>query len=164
MNRLALTTLVALTTTLFAPAFATPARAQAPAGLTIPVTGFAPGVVFAGTFDVNRFVASDGGVALTGTIIGTVTDTAGNVTSVVRNVAVPVDIAQATCAILHLNLGPLDLDLLGLVVHLNEIVLTIDAQSGPGKLLGNLLCAVVGLLDSPGGLARLLNDILGILG
>ena len=30
-------------------------------------------------------------------------------------------------------------------------------------LLGNLLCAVAGLLDNPGGLAALLNQILAIL-
>jgi hypothetical protein len=47
---------------------------------------------------------------------------------------------------------------------LSQVILDIVAQSGPGNLLGNLLCAVVGLLDNPGGLARLLNDLLGILG
>ena len=72
-----------------------------------------------------------------------------------------------TCDILHLVLGPLDLNLLGLVVHLDQVVLDITAQSGAGNLLGNLLCAVAGLLD--GGLnlnsvARLLNRILSILG
>jgi hypothetical protein len=46
-------------------------------------------------------------------------------------------------------------------VHLN-----ITAQSAPGNLLGNLLCAVAGLLN--GGqlgaqLAALLNQILAIL-
>ena len=44
------------------------------------------------------------------------------------------------------------------------IVLDITAESGPGNLLGNLLCAVAGLLDNPSGLARLLNQILAILG
>ncbi len=75
----------------------------------------------------------------------------------------------ATCDILHLNLGPLDLNLLGLVVHLDKVVLDIVAQSGAGALLGNLLCAVAGLLDGPGlggllgQLSGLLNQILGIL-
>jgi hypothetical protein len=67
------------------------------------------------------------------------------------------------CDILHLELGPLNLDLLGLVVNLNRVVLDIDAVSGPGNLLGHLLCAVVGLLDSPGPLAQLLNRILAII-
>jgi hypothetical protein len=30
--------------------------------------------------------------------------------------------------------------------------------------LGNLLCAIVGLLDNPNGLAQILNQILGIIG
>jgi hypothetical protein len=77
--------------------------------------------------------------------------------------------ARATCPILHLVLGPLDLDLLGLQVHLDRVVLNIDAQSGPGNLLGNLLCAVAGLLDGGlqgllGRLVNLLNQILGQLG
>lgn len=49
--------------------------------------------------------------------------------------------------------------------------LTINAEQGPGNLLGNLLCAVAGLLDTPSpvagvlnGIARLLNQILSILG
>ena len=74
------------------------------------------------------------------------------------------NITQATCSILHLDLGPLNLNLLGLQVDLSEIVLDITGQTGPGNLLGNLLCGIAGLLDSPGGLARLLNQILGILG
>lgn len=66
-------------------------------------------------------------------------------------------------------LGPLDLDLLGLVVHLNQVHLNITADAGPGNLLGNLLCAIAGLLD-PGplsnlqALVNLLNQILAILG
>lgn len=77
--------------------------------------------------------------------------------------------ARATCPILHLVLGPLDLDLLGLQVHLDRVVLNVDAQSGPGNLLGNLLCAVAGLLDGGlqgllGRLTTLLNQILGQLG
>ena len=51
------------------------------------------------------------------------------------------------CPILHLELGPLDLNLLGLRVQLNQVVLDITAERGPGNLLGNLLCAIAGLLD-----------------
>ena len=69
-------------------------------------------------------------------------------------------IGETTCEILHLDLGPLSLDLLGLQIDLSRVVLDITAQAGAGNLLGNLLCAVAGLLDNPGGLARLLNQIL----
>ena len=76
--------------------------------------------------------------------------------------------ARARCDILHLVLAPLDLDLLGLQVHLDRVVLDIVAVSGAGNLLGNLLCAVTGLLDGGlngalGRLVRLLNNILGAL-
>ena len=72
-------------------------------------------------------------------------------------------ITEATCEILHLDLGPLSLDLFGLQVDLSRIILDITAESGAGNLLGNLLCAVAGLLDNPSGLARLLNRILELL-
>jgi hypothetical protein len=70
-----------------------------------------------------------------------------------------------TCPILRLSIGAIDLNLLGLVVHLNPILLTINAQGGAGNLLGNLLCAVAGLLDplNLGGLTDLLNQIVNIL-
>jgi hypothetical protein len=77
--------------------------------------------------------------------------------------------SMAACDILHLVLGPLDLDLLGLQIHLNRVVLDIVAVAGAGNLLGNLLCAVAGLLDGGplGGLLAqltdLLNQILGAL-
>jgi hypothetical protein len=53
----------------------------------------------------------------------------------------------ATCQILNLDLGAIHLDLLGLVVDLAPVHLNITAQSGPGNLLGNLLCALTHLLD-----------------
>jgi len=76
---------------------------------------------------------------------------------------------RATCNVLHLVLGPLDLNLLGLKVHLNRVVLDITAQSGSGQLLGNLLCAVAHLLDGTSTLTQvlrlssLLNRIIGLL-
>jgi hypothetical protein len=70
---------------------------------------------------------------------------------------------QASCPILHLELGPLDLNLLGLVIHLNRIVLDITAQPGPGNLLGSLLCAVANLLNQGGALQNLLNQLVALL-
>lgn len=71
--------------------------------------------------------------------------------------------AASTCQILNLNLGPLDLNLLGLQVHLNQVVLNIVAQSGAGQLLGNLLCDVAGLLDNGSPLSGLLSELSGLL-
>jgi len=76
--------------------------------------------------------------------------------------------AATSCDILHLVLGPLHLDLLGLEVDLNRVVLDITAVPGAGNLLGNLLCAVAGLLDGTGAspldsVSQILNSILAIL-
>jgi hypothetical protein len=76
----------------------------------------------------------------------------------------------AACSVLALDLGALHLDLLGLVVDLNEVVLDITAQPGAGNLLGNLLCGVLGLLDIPGAIAAItqlvgnLNNLTTLLG
>ena len=180
MHRIA--TAITLAATLaFAPAAAPLAQAQAKAkdvnALAVPVTGVAreTGAKFAGTFTLQRFINDNGEVKAVGIVAGTLTDAAG-VVSAIQNVAVPVSIgdpaglraaaisAQAVCSILHLDLGPLTLNLLGLQVDLSRVVLDITAIQGAGNLLGNLLCAVAGLLDNPGGLAALLNQILGALG
>jgi hypothetical protein len=59
--------------------------------------------------------------------------------------------AQGTCSILFLNIQPIHLDLLGLVVNLDVVTLDVHGETGPGNLLGNLLCALTGLLDNVGG-------------
>ncbi len=70
----------------------------------------------------------------------------------------------ASCTILHLELGPIDLNLLGLMVHVDKIVIDVSAQPGPGNLLGNLLCAIANALNNPATLADLLNQLLALLG
>jgi hypothetical protein len=47
------------------------------------------------------------------------------------------------CTVLDLTLGPLDLNLLGLRIQLNQIHLLITARRGEG-LLGDLLCGLAG--------------------
>ncbi|WP_347108622.1 ABC transporter substrate-binding protein [Paenarthrobacter sp. S56] len=146
------------------------ASAQQLAGVTAPITQVIDGLgTFTGTFTPTQFNNQNGQLTVNGLLNGTLKDASGNVLATVTNLAftnVPVTAAQATgsCQILHLDLGPLDLNLLGVQVHLNEVVLDITAVPGPGNLLGNLLCAVAGLLDgnATGGLANLLNRLLGL--
>jgi hypothetical protein len=45
------------------------------------------------------------------------------------------------------------------VIDLNQVVLDIVAQSGAGSLLGNLLCAITGLLDGTGAVGQLVNSL-----
>ena len=68
---------------------------------------------------------------------------------------------------MHQDPEALDLNLLGLVVHLDQVVLDVTARSGPGSLRGNLLCLVAHLLDnglSLNGITAHLNQILSIVG
>jgi hypothetical protein len=54
----------------------------------------------------------------------------------------------AICDVLDLTLGPIHLDLLGLVVDTNTIHLTITADS-EGGILGSLLCSLAGGAPAP---------------
>jgi hypothetical protein len=191
MKQIALATLLCFTAAVAAPvtAVAQAQQAQKTSPLAIPVVGTGANPItgatgsFNGTLRLQRFATSGGNLVAVGLLTGVVTQTLNGVTStasIVRTVTMPATVggqattaasaapaaitAQATCDILHLDLGPLHLDLLGLVVDLNQIVLDITAESGAGNLLGNLLCAVTGLLDNPSGLANLLNQVLAILG
>lgn len=119
---------------------------------------------FVGSFTITRFAVQNGQAVAIGTLVGTVGGTEIGMTSI----AMPIDTAlsSGTCDILHLVLGPLDVDLLGLQIHLDQVVLDIVAQAGAGNLLGNLLCAIAGLLDPLGPLTQLvslLNQLLGLL-
>ena len=159
---MALMAMVAITPTAFAATTtATPVSA--------PVTGaISGGGTFTGRLSNIVFSNVNGVLTATGNLSGTLTNAAGQTIGTVSNLLVSLTATAAgTCQILSLTLGPLDLNLLGLMVHLNQVVLNITAQSGPGNLLGNLLCAVAHLLDSNGSvtaLANLLNNILGQLG
>ena len=121
---------------------------------------------FVGSFTPTKFTNQNGTLAVTGLVTGTLTTLTGTTVPVSQTVTTTVQDATAsgTCDILSLVLGPLHLDVLGLVVDLNQVVLNITAQSGAGNLLGNLLCAVAGLLDGTGitNLATLLNRLLGL--
>lgn len=165
------TTALVLIALLFAPYMALAAKSD---GLAVPITGTFTDALggagtFTGTLDIQRFAIQNGQIVATGTLTGTLTDSVGTVLgTIVRTVTLLLNAAatQASCDILHLELGPLDLDLLGLVVHLNKVVLDISAVPGAGNLLGNLLCAVANLLNGGGALStivNLLNQILDAL-
>ena len=130
----------------------------------IPIRGTtATGGTFKGLLDINNFRVINGTLVAVGDITGNLRNAAGNLIGSVsgQTVRLPVHFGAITsCDILRLRLGPLDLDLLGLQVHLDRVVLDITAAAGPGNLLGNLLCAIAGLLDSGTGLNGVLRDLL----
>jgi hypothetical protein len=140
------------------------------------VTGvLADGRTVTGTVTITKFYYTQaGGLTVDGVLNYTVDGTTitgtqqffGRPATLTKGASGP---TQPTCRILDLDIGPIHLDLLGLVVDLNAIHLDIVAQSGPGNLLGNLLCALANLLNGPnlGGLLtaiqNLLNQINAIL-
>ncbi|MDP9885777.1 uncharacterized membrane protein YoaK (UPF0700 family) [Sinomonas atrocyanea] len=149
---------------------ARPAAAQTPSTsfITQTVTDAAGNVVgtLTGTFTPTQFVNQNGQLAAQGLVTGTLTNaTTGATTPVSTTATAPVTNAATggTCNVLSLTLGPLHLNLLGLVVDLNQVNLNITAQNGPGNLLGNLLCSVAGLLDNGTGLQGVLNILNGLL-
>ena len=128
---------------------------------------------FSGTFTPQKFSVTNGVLHATGVLKGTLTNANGtSLGTVNQTVTDSVNTSAAAnavvgCQVLNLVLGPLNLNLLGLVVTLNQVTLNITAVPGAGNLLGNLLCAVVNLLNGTGGLASLsalLNQILAALG
>lgn len=135
--------------------------AQSTSGLTRTVGVTVNNVAQTATLNITKFVQQGSQILAVGSLA------LANGTSVPVQVPVNPAASAGTCPVLHLDLGPLDLNLLGLTIHLNEVVLDITAVPGAGNLLGNLLCAVAHLLDGPsplGGLTALLNRILGALG
>ena len=138
---------------------------------SIPVTGKASNhKQFTGRYTVNYFTTKGGKAYAVGNLTGRI----GHRHVSKRDVMLPVSMggsaaqAPVTCQILNLTLGPLDLNLLGLRVQLNQVHLQITAIQGPGNLLGNLLCGITNLLNtgsaSPvGQLTGLLNIVLQLL-
>ena len=129
-----------------------------------------------GTFTPKRFKAVGDQLVAVGKLKGELVKANGKSAGTVeQKVKLPVMMAEGSslasgarldCDVLNLVLGPLDLDLLGLQVSLDKVVLDIVAASGAGNLLGNLLCAVAGLLDAGGLLtqvAQILDAVLALL-
>src|SRR5215216_3774199 len=105
LRLMALAVLVALTSALVLAPFS--ASAKPSTG-----NGTATFQTIAGT--VTNLKATYSEATNTTTITGTFTDTVGNVTNFTTNLLG----ASGSCQILHLELGPLDLNVLGLMVHL----------------------------------------------
>ena len=88
--------------------------------------------------------------------------------TITREVQIPLEVggspgAEGECDILNLALGPVNLDLLGLVVNLDDCEggpVTVDITADPeGGLLGDLLCGIAGLLDSGVPLGTILDQL-----
>jgi hypothetical protein len=71
-------------------------------------------------------------------------------------------LAQATtCGVLHLDLGAVNLNLLGVVVTTTPV--TIDINGDTAGPLGNLVCTILATVNNVVGLVNLLNSLLGLV-
>ncbi|HEV7176027.1 MAG TPA: hypothetical protein VGN29_11080 [Solirubrobacteraceae bacterium] len=155
-----------------------PKTSSLPALKTIPVHGAAKnGKQFNGTYAIQRYVARGHKAYAVGTLKGTL-----NGRHVTRyNVMMPATLAgppaagpakvrkaAVACTVLQLQLGPIDLNLLGLRVQLFggtnpatplPVSLLITGVPGSGNLVGNLLCGLTGALNQPGILSQLTSNL-----
>ena len=156
-----------------------PKTSSLPALKTVPVHGVVKNgkQQFNGSYAIQRYVARGNKAYAVGTLKGTL-----NGRHVTRyNVMMPATLAgppavgsakvrkaALACTVLQLQLGPIDLNLLGLRVQLFggtnpaaplPISLLITAVPGNGNLLGNLLCGLTGALNRPGILSQLNSNL-----
>ena len=131
---------------------ATPAQAQLNLGSGIVINDI--------DIDPNDLEVVDGVLQLVDGATATVTGTIAGLpfTTTISDFALELvddpQVPPGVCSILHLELAPIDLDLLGLHVDTSPICLDLTAMQG-GGLLGDLLCSLAG------GDLLALGDLLG---
>jgi len=130
---------------------------------------------FNGAFTLEKLEMHHGQLVAKGRLTGQIQGSDGKIKNLGgegHDVRLPLDFEApntgqvsiaANCQILDLVIRPIDLDLLGLTVHLDRVHLNITAVSGMGNLLGNLLCGLAGLLDQGSPLGNILNSLLDFL-
>jgi len=147
------------------------------APLQLPIAGSAAtGGAFSGTLSIQRFEAQGGQVVAIGIVSGTV---AGAGTALVGPVALPVQVgpggqgaaasnslaaqqqAAATCQVLHLEVGAVNLNLAG--VQVTTLPVSIDLSGDSASPLGNLTCTILATLNNVVGVVGLLNQLLGVV-
>jgi hypothetical protein len=138
------------------------ARTATPtSGLPVPITGVADlGGMFEGALLIDRFAAQPTGIVAIGTVSGALT-ASGTVRNLVVQVTLPLDInasrarlntdpnlAQASCDVLHVELGGASINVLGSTVALNPVAFDVaSALQATGGV------ALVSTPTSPGATA-----------
>jgi len=146
--------------------------AQKDPSLQLPLTSVEG--TFTGTFTINRFEVRNNAVVAVGVVKGSIAS-AGSV--LVGEVAAPVTVGAAsapaaaskaavaqqaaTCGVLHLDIGAMNLNVLGVMVATQPI--SIDVSGDSAAPLGNLVCTIESTLNNVVGLVGLLNQLLGVL-
>ena len=182
MNRIRTAALAALAVCAVSLGAAGTASAQEPAATPLTKKVALTGTKgFKGTYTIDRFTTRNGKLVAVGDVRGTMRKNKKTKRVSQRGVIMPASAVGAgpadlpgtataaqqpplpdipnACQVLNLTLGPINLNLLGLVVRTNQIQVRIDAVPGAGNLLGNLLCAVTNLLNPTGALGQLTGAI-----
>ncbi len=118
------------------------------------------------TYRAGRLFRSNGALLARGTVRMVFQATSGETYTQTKSVVWRARVLQQrpnVCQVLFLTLGPLDLSLLGLNVHLDRITLRITANRR-GGILGQLLCGLAGRnLNTRAGVSRW-NQQVGSIG
>jgi hypothetical protein len=156
-----------------------PAQPRKPLPVAI-VGHLAGGGTFAGTLSIQRFAARDEQVVAIGMVTGTVTGPMGYTvgTTLTGPLTLPVSagpppapgpivvrraVVQQTCDVLHLEVQPITLDVLGFQVTTLPVVIDVAADGGGTAVLGHLVCTILETVGNVPGLVDLLNVLLGLL-
>ena len=141
-----------------------------PVGITTSVRGsFTDGVLGTGTAigttTLHKFSHAGGQLLAMTTTTLTLTDSRGSTLGAGTDSATPAVVASCVGSVLRVELGHIDVHVLGRVVHLDQTVLDITPQCGPGVLMHDLLGAVGWVLQhgAMATLAALLNRLLRLL-
>src|SRR6267378_1632658 len=146
------------------------------AKLYLPIAGTAPGgVTFAGTLSVQKFIQRDGKPVAVGMVSGPATSSGVPLGTVLTGPiefpvqvepgsaiagAAPVSVQQATnCQVLHLELGAVNLNVLGLTVATQPITIDVSGVTGGTNVLDQLLCTILETVGNVIGLVNLLNQL-----
>jgi hypothetical protein len=119
---------------------------------------------FSGNLDLGHFEMRQNFLVIVGTLSGVLSESRGQVIGRVNEeIVVPVVVVESTCQLLHLDVGPLDLDLQGVHVQFDKNALGITTRDGPSQ---NLLCSTakfLGTRPTLDAVAARLNAVLGTL-
>ncbi len=113
--------------------------------VAVPVSGTtASGGTFAGTMTVTGATVQNGRAVALGAVSGTLRDAAENRIGTVNAAPVAAPVSGDPCTLASFSLGPFDVSVLGIGVHVDPIAANVTLSG----LLGSLLCP---LLSGVGG-------------
>ena len=149
--------------------------------LQLAIVGHAAGGgTFAGTLSIQKFAVRDDQLVAIGMVSGTLTGPMGFTmgTTLTGPLALPVTVGprpapltivrreaavQQVCDLVHIEVQPITVDVLGLQVTTLPVGLDLIADATGTNVLGHLVCTILETVNNVIGLVDLLNALLGLL-